>query len=153
LPVSSDPSFRTTRWVTLSTLRQTTVCPAGNVAGFGEKDCAPLTPTTSIVTALLVGVGVGVGVGIGATAGAGVGAIGLPPYSVELPQPHAHRLTAMIPLATITRMPFLFSTRGCWLSMNADRPRHAVRELATVSMSPNRRAASNIPWLARTGGR
>jgi hypothetical protein len=49
-PVSTDPSFNTTRWVIVSTLCQTTICPAGSVAGFGENDCAPLTATTLIVT-------------------------------------------------------------------------------------------------------
>src|SRR5207302_9397445 len=62
LPVSSDPSFRTTRCVMLSTLCHTTICPAGSVAGFGEKDWAPLMPTTLIVTMLGGGVGVGGGV-------------------------------------------------------------------------------------------
>jgi hypothetical protein len=28
----------------------TTICPGGRVAGFGEKDCAPLTATTLMVT-------------------------------------------------------------------------------------------------------
>src|SRR3989442_10063429 len=99
LPVSSDPSFRTTRCVMLSTLCHTTICPAGSVAGFGEKDWAPLMPTTLIVTMLGAGVGVGggVGVGVGAGVGAGAGAgagfgtgvgvTGVPPESVvELPQ-------------------------------------------------------------------
>jgi hypothetical protein len=40
-------------------LCQTTICPGGKVAGFGEKDCAPFTATTLMVTtpgALGVGV-------------------------------------------------------------------------------------------------
>src|SRR3954463_1710700 len=49
-PVSTEPSFSTTWWVMLSTLCQTTICPAGTVAGFGEKDCAPFTASTLIVT-------------------------------------------------------------------------------------------------------
>jgi hypothetical protein len=72
LPVSSDPLFKTTRCVTL---RHTTVWPPGRVAGFGEKDCAPFSLTTLIVTTALGGVGIGVGVG----AGIGVGATGVPP--------------------------------------------------------------------------
>jgi hypothetical protein len=56
-----------------------------------------------IVTTPLEGVGAGAGVG------AGVGAIGLPPESVELPQPHAPRLNTTIILATNTRMSFLVS--------------------------------------------
>ena len=51
LPVSTSPSLKTTRWVTVSTLCQTTVWPGGTVAGFGENDCAPLMPMTSITTA------------------------------------------------------------------------------------------------------
>src|ERR1700737_286083 len=50
LPVSTDPSFRTTRWVMVSTLCHTIFWPAGSVAGFGENDCAPLTETTLMVT-------------------------------------------------------------------------------------------------------
>ncbi len=64
----------------LSMLCHTTTWPAGSVAGFGEKDWAPLTPTTSIVTTVGgggvgggVGVGAGVGVGVGVGVGAGVG--------------------------------------------------------------------------------
>jgi len=53
----------------LSMLCHTTIWPAGNVAGLGEKDCAPLIATTLIVTAP-GGVGVGVGVGV---VGDGVG--------------------------------------------------------------------------------
>jgi hypothetical protein len=34
----------------LSTLCHTTIWPAGRLAGFGENDCAPLTPTTLMVT-------------------------------------------------------------------------------------------------------
>jgi hypothetical protein len=49
-PVSTDRSSRTTRCVVVSTLCQTIICPAGSVAGFGEKDCAPLMATTLIVT-------------------------------------------------------------------------------------------------------
>src|SRR4029450_4951792 len=83
-------------------LCHTTIWPAGSVAGFGEKDCAPFSRTTLIVTTPLGDVGTGVGVGVGAT--------GLPPESLELLQPHAHRLNMTITLATITRMSFLFST-------------------------------------------
>jgi hypothetical protein len=54
-------------------LRHTTVWPAGKVAGFGEKDCAPFSLTTLIVTTALGGVGIGDGVGTG------VGATGVPP--------------------------------------------------------------------------
>jgi hypothetical protein len=50
-PVSSDPLFKTTRWVMPSTLCQTTIWPAGNVPGFGENDCAPLLPTMLMITA------------------------------------------------------------------------------------------------------
>src|SRR6266487_468745 len=105
LPVSSDPSFSTTRCVMLSMLCHTTIWPAGRVAGFGEKDCAPLTPMTLIVTTPPGGgVGVGVGVGVGAVGG-GVGETGVaPPESVELPQPQPLRLNATITLATNTRM-------------------------------------------------
>ena len=93
-PVSSDPSFKTTRCVMLSTFCHTTVCPAGKAAGFGEKDCAPLMATTLIVTIPLGGVGVGDGVGAGAGVGVGVGAgvagvgdseTGPTPESVEPP--------------------------------------------------------------------
>src|SRR3977135_4506799 len=110
LPVSNDPSFSTTRGVMLSMLCHTTVWPAGSVAGFGEKDCAPLMPTTLMVTVppgggvgvgfgggvgLGVGVGagggagVGLGVGVGAGAGAGVGVGETGAWS--LPQPQAPR--------------------------------------------------------------
>src|SRR5215831_20611075 len=50
LPVSTVPSFNTTRCVTVSMLCQTIFCPAGSVAGFGENDCAPLIATTLTVT-------------------------------------------------------------------------------------------------------
>jgi len=91
-PVSSDPLFKTTRCVMPSTLCQTTIWPAGNVAGFGENDCAPLSRTMSIVTMPFDVVGAGgfdgasaslagsesIGdfgsVNAGATAWAGVGA-------------------------------------------------------------------------------
>src|SRR6266542_119797 len=49
-PVSTDRSFKTTRCVVLLTLCQTTIWPAGKVAGFGENDCAPLMATTLMVT-------------------------------------------------------------------------------------------------------
>src|SRR4030095_9639570 len=49
-PVSTDPSFSTTWWVTLSTLCHTIICPAGSMAGFGENDCAPLIATTLTFT-------------------------------------------------------------------------------------------------------
>ena len=104
-------------------LCHTTIWPAGKVAGFGAKDCAPLTPTTLIVTRLGgvgagvgvgsgvgagAGVGVGAGVGAGAGAGVGVGVVpGYPPESVE-PQPHAPKLSATIMVATNARMSFLF---------------------------------------------
>jgi hypothetical protein len=61
-----------------------TIWPAGNVAGLGEKDCAPLIPMTLIVTVPLGGVGVGVGAGV-----VGVGEDGLPPELLSLPQPQA----------------------------------------------------------------
>jgi hypothetical protein len=61
-PVSSDPLFNATRCLTLSMLRQTTIWPAGSVAGFGEKDRAPSWRTMSMVTTPFEGVGVGVGV-------------------------------------------------------------------------------------------
>jgi hypothetical protein len=67
-PVSSDPLFKTTRCLMVSMLCQTTIWPAGSVAGFGEKDCAPLSRTMSIVTTPFDVAGVG-----------GVGATGLPP--------------------------------------------------------------------------
>src|ERR1700746_834792 len=50
LPVSTDPLSSTTRCVMLSTLCHTTCTPAGNVAGLGENDCAPLIATTLMVT-------------------------------------------------------------------------------------------------------
>src|SRR4029078_11665086 len=51
-----------------------TIWPAGKLAGFGAKDCAPLTPTTLIVTTLGgVGAGAGAGAGVGALAGVGRG--------------------------------------------------------------------------------
>jgi hypothetical protein len=43
----------------VSTLCQTTICPAGIVAGFGENDWDPLTATTLMVTAV-PGIGDGV---------------------------------------------------------------------------------------------
>jgi hypothetical protein len=93
-------------------LCHTTIWPAGSVAGFGEKDCAPLIPTTLMVTTppgAGAGVGAGVGVGVGAAVVGGVGVTGL---LVESPvQPAAPRLTATIMLATNTRIliPFLLS--------------------------------------------
>src|SRR5258708_7795946 len=99
LPVSSDPSFSTTRCVMLSMLCHTTIWPAGNVAGFGEKDCAPLMATTLIVTTPL-GAGVGAGVGVGAGLAGGVGVTGLVVES--LPQAAAPRISATIMLATNT---------------------------------------------------
>jgi hypothetical protein len=51
----------------LSMLCHTTIWPAASVAGFGEKDCAPFTLTTSIVTTPLCEVGVDAGVGVGVT--------------------------------------------------------------------------------------
>jgi len=44
-----------------------------------------------------------------------VGATGVATTSVELPQPHAHRLNAIIALATITRMSFLLLSLRCRL--------------------------------------
>jgi hypothetical protein len=88
--------------VTLSTLRQTTVWPAGKVAGFGEKDCAPLVATTLIVTTPLGGVGVVVGVGA-----TGVGATGVA-SSVEPLHPHVPTVNAIVTATTIARMSFLF---------------------------------------------
>ena len=57
--MSTDPSFRTTRWVVLLTLCQTTIWPAGSVAGLGENDCAPLIATTLMVTMPFEVTGVG----------------------------------------------------------------------------------------------
>src|SRR5262245_30923336 len=79
-------------------LRHTIIWPAGSVAGFGEKDCAPFCKTISTVTTPPGAVGVGAGVG----AGVGVGVTGFP--SVALPQPHAHRVSAAIMAPTITRI-------------------------------------------------
>jgi hypothetical protein len=59
LPVSTDPSFKTTRWVVLLALCQTTIWPAGSVAGLGENDCAPLIATTLMVTTPFEVIGVG----------------------------------------------------------------------------------------------
>jgi hypothetical protein len=86
-------------------LCHTTIWPAGNVAGLGEKDCAPLIATTLIVTAPGVGVGVGVGV-----VGDGVGEYG--PEVLELPQPQAPRLNATMALATNTRILIPFCCYG-----------------------------------------
>jgi hypothetical protein len=63
LPVSMVPSFNTTRCVTLSMLCHTTFWPAGNVAGFGENDCAPLIATTLTVTTPSDGTVAGVALG------------------------------------------------------------------------------------------
>ena len=52
VPVSTDPSSRTTRCATTSAFMKTTVCPTAQVAGFGEKDNAPFTPVIVIVTTL-----------------------------------------------------------------------------------------------------
>jgi hypothetical protein len=115
LPVSNDPSFNTTRCVMLSMLCHTTIWPAGNVAGLGEKDCAPLIATTLIVTAPGVGVGVGVGTGVGVGVGAGVvgGGVGEDgPEVLELPQPQAPRLNATMALATNTRILIPFCCYG-----------------------------------------
>src|SRR5687768_10984556 len=91
-PVSSDPLFNTTRCVMPSTLRQTTIWPAGNVAGFGEKDCEPLSRTMLMVTTPFDAVGVD-----------GVGATGLP-LSEESEQPDTTRLSATIAPAKMKRM-------------------------------------------------
>src|SRR5262245_5117990 len=97
----------------LSILCQTTVWPGGSVAGFGENDRAPLTPTTLIVTVPVggggvgVGAGAGVGVGVGAGAGAGAGVgpgAGVGEPGVSLPQAHAVRLHATIALAIKNRI-------------------------------------------------
>lgn len=128
----------------LSMLCHTTIWPAGRVAGFGAKDCAPLTPTTLIVTTLGgvgagvgvgsgvgagAGVGVGAGVGAGAGAGVGVGVVpGYPPESVE-PQPHAPKLSATIIVATNTRMSFLFLFFLFLISTNAEHPRSVAGPL------------------------
>jgi hypothetical protein len=85
-------------------LCHTTIWPAGSVAGFGEKDCAPFSRTTLIVTTPLDGVGVGAGVGVGVGVAVGVGVTGFPTGSVELPHPHVHRLAATIRVATNTRI-------------------------------------------------
>ena len=62
LPVSREPSFSTTRCVTVSTLCQTTVWPAGTVsAGFGENDWAPFSRTTLMTVAPAGGAVVPVG--------------------------------------------------------------------------------------------
>jgi len=50
-PASSLPSSSTTRCVTVSTLCQTNICPAGTVDGFGENDLAPFMPTISMTMA------------------------------------------------------------------------------------------------------
>src|SRR5579884_3565493 len=47
-PVSTDPSFRTTRWVTVSLFLKTTDCPP-TAAGLGENDWLPFWPTMVIV--------------------------------------------------------------------------------------------------------
>src|ERR1041385_425113 len=78
LPVSRLPSFSTTRCVTVSTLCQTTIWPAGTVAGFGENDCAPFSRTTSMTVAPTGAL----------TGGAGV-AVGLVGDELLVP-PHAH---------------------------------------------------------------
>ena len=50
MPVSSDRSSNSMRWVTLSRFRQTTICPATIFAGLGLSDAGPATATTSITT-------------------------------------------------------------------------------------------------------
>jgi cytochrome c5 len=55
-PVSSEPSFRTTRWTTLSAFLKTTICPPA-VAGLGENDCAPFWRVTVIVNDVAAGEG------------------------------------------------------------------------------------------------
>src|SRR5258708_16249208 len=57
-PVSTDRSSSMTRCVTLSVFLKMTCWPAATDAGFGEKDCFPLTPMTLMVTVVAVGVGV-----------------------------------------------------------------------------------------------
>src|SRR5688572_24665412 len=54
-PESSDPSFITMWWTTLSVLRQTIMLPWLMDAGLGENDWAPLSPMIVIVVALAGG--------------------------------------------------------------------------------------------------
>jgi len=79
-------------------LCHTTIWSAGSVAGLGEKDCAPFSLTTLIVTTPLAGAGV--------DAGLGVTGVGFALSTVE-PQPHANTANATITQPTNTRMPFL----------------------------------------------
>jgi hypothetical protein len=145
--VSSDPSFKTTRCVMLSMLCHTTSCPAGNVAGLGEKDCAPLMATTLIVTVPPGGVGVGAGV-----VGVGVGDAGVAPELVELlPHPQVPRLNATMTLAVNTRI--LVSLLLAWLSLisnihttrcSAPSPR---RSRCSVTLSSRRQCGTQRPGL------
>jgi hypothetical protein len=59
--------------VMLSALCQTTCCPTFTLAGLGEKDMLPFSPSIVMVMVMGAGVGVGVGAGVGVGIGVGVG--------------------------------------------------------------------------------
>src|SRR6185295_16552100 len=98
-PVSTDRSLNTTRWVMVSTLCHTIIWPAGRLAGFGENDSAPFTPTTLTVT-------------VPGVLGGGVEATGFPlPYPLPPPQPHRLNPNAITaPAVTNARIAVSFLT-------------------------------------------
>src|ERR1700730_15467456 len=84
----------------VSPLCHTIIWPAGRLAGFGENDRAPLTPTTLTVTTPDV-------------LGGGVDATGFPlPYPVAPPQPHRLKPNAITaPAVTNARIAVSFRRR------------------------------------------
>jgi hypothetical protein len=57
-PVSTVPSFSTTRCGTLCVFRKATICPP-KLAGFGENACSPFCPTMLMMGVVVVGCGEG----------------------------------------------------------------------------------------------
>src|SRR5438034_7700647 len=97
-PESSEPSFRTMWWTTLSVLCHTNRVPWVTDAGLGEKDWAPLWPTMVIVVAEAGGAG-----------------LPLPPEGppLEPPQCHAASVVARDAASSEAHLViFLVMTRG-----------------------------------------
>jgi hypothetical protein len=87
---------------------------SGGAGGVGALTLAVIAARLGVTDTDGVGVGVGVGVGAGVLGG-GVGETGMPPESVDPPQPHVPRLNATITLAAKTRIQI--SLLPLWFSL------------------------------------
>src|SRR5580704_5085892 len=101
-------------------LCHTIIWPAGRLAGFGENDSAPFTPTTLTVTMPDV-------------LGTGVEAVGFPVlYAVPPPQPHRLKPQAITaPAVTIAR---IAATFRFWLFHPSALLRPGPRSVSSSSM-------------------